>query len=163
MRHPPDPTSLLHAFLTAQYRVRLPDGEQHLVPGRPLASRIAADGTPWALLTAFNPGAEARGAHANRAAQSQLTSALRVAGHACWPGRNSDPQGGHREPSIFVLGIAAADADQLATRFGQCALLAGRVGEPVVLRILRARWPGPVVDTAFVHWVASTVPRPPCP
>lgn len=163
MRHPPATPPLLDAFLTADYRVFLPDGERRLVPGRPFAATIAAAGTPWALLTAFNPGAEVAAGAANDAAQSRLLAALHAAGHACWPGLNSDPEGGHAETSVFALGIEPAQADALADRFGQCALLAGRLGGPVVLRVLTAHWRAGVVDTPFVEWVASdgsATPRP---
>lgn len=155
MRHPPATPPLLDAFLTAHYRVFLPEGERRLAPGRPFSAAVGAPGTPWALLTAFNPGAAAAGPDANDAAQSRLLVALRAAGHACWPGRNSDPEGGHAETSVFALGIDAAQADALADRFGQCALLAGRLGGPVVLRVLCAHWRAGVVDTPFVEWVAS--------
>ena len=163
MHHPPATPPLLDAFLTAHYRVFLPDGEQRLVPGRPFAAAIGPAGTPWALLTAFNPGAAARESRDNDAAQSRLQAALHAAGHACWPGLNSDPGGGHAERSVLALGIAPDAADALADRFGQCALLAGRLGGAVELRVLRARWPSRIVDTPFVQWVASAVPGPASP
>lgn len=155
MQAPTHPPPLLAAFLAAQYRVYLPDGEHLLAPGRPFGAKIGAAGTPWALLTAFNPGALACEARANDAAQSRLLALLRAAGHTCWPGLNSDPRGGHAERSVFALGIGAEEADRLADRFGQCGLLAGRLGEAACLRVLRAHWRLPVVDTPFVVWVAS--------
>jgi hypothetical protein len=155
MRHPPNMPPLVDAFLTAHYRIFLPDGEARLLPGRPFSAKIGAPGTPWALLTAFNPGAAAVAHAANDAAQSRLLAMLHAAGHACWPGLNSDPEGGHAETSVFALGIEPVQADALADRFGQCALLAGRLGGPVVLRVLTAHWRAGIVDTPFVEWVAS--------
>ena len=163
MRHPPATSPLLDAFLTAHYRVFLPDREHRLTPGRVFDAPIAPPGTPWALLTAFNPGAMARDACDNDEAQSRLLASLHAARHGCWPGLNSDPDGGHAERSMLALGIPAHAADALADRFGQCALLAGRLGGPAELRVLPRRWSSRVVDTPFVHWVASGVPGPSSP
>lgn len=158
MHHPPATPPLLDAFLKAHYRVFLPGGEARLVPGRPFAAHIGTPGTPWALLTAFNPGGRDSPHAANDAAHSRLLAALHAAGYACWPGLNTDPDGGHAETSVFALGIEAAQADALADRFGQCALLAGRLGAATQLRVLRAHWHAGVVDTPFVEWVASAAP-----
>lgn len=157
--HPPTGMPpLLAAFLAAQYRVFLPSGEQLLVPGRPFTAPLGPAGTPWALLTAFNPGARSQSAAANDATQARLLAALRAARCACWPGANSDADGGHAERSVLALGLSVDTADALALRFGQCALLAGALGAATRLRILRANWPEAVVDTAFVDWVASPTP-----
>lgn len=157
--HPPTGMPpLLEAFLAAQYRVFLPTGEQVLVPGRPFVAPLGPAGTPWALLTAFNPGARSQPSAANDAAQARLLAALHAARCACWPGINSDADGGHAERSVLAIGLAPAAADALALQFGQCALLAGTLGAAVRLRILRAHWREAIVDTAFVDWVASTAP-----
>lgn len=157
--HPPTGTPpLLAAFLAAQYRVFLPDGEQRLAPGRPFNSVIGRAGMPWALLTAFNPGARSQPDAANDVAQARLLARLGGARHACWPGINSDADGGHVERSVLALGIGAGEADALAREFGQCALLAGTLGAPARLRILPESWPEAVVDTDFVDWVASGAP-----
>jgi hypothetical protein len=158
MRPPTGTPPLLAAFLAAHYRVFLPQGELRLVPGRAFAGPIAAPGTPWALLTAFNPGARTRDESANDAAQARLVARLHAARHACWAGINSDAQGGHAERSVLALGIRVDEADALAREFGQCALLAGVVGGTTRLRILREHWPATVVDSDFVDWVASPAP-----
>lgn len=158
MRPPTGIPPLLAAFLGAHYRVFLPHGELRLAPGRPFSAAIGDAGAPWALLTAFNPGARSQPEAANDAAQARLLARLHGARHPCWPGINSDADGGHVERSVLALGIGAAQADALARAFGQCALLAGTIGAPTRLRILRESWPEAVVDSDFVEWVASPAP-----
>jgi hypothetical protein len=147
-------SSLLHAFLDARYAVFLPEGTIELHIGEVFMPSLAPASACWALLTAHNPRAIPRTGAENAAAQARLLARLHAAGHHCWRGRNSDPHGGHAEDSIFTLGIDLSTADALAREFEQCALLGGRIGEPVRLRCLREFWPGAIVDTPFVDWVA---------
>lgn len=154
---------LLRAFLDARYAVSLPGGPVELRPGEAFTTELAPPGTGWALLTAHNPRGVVHAAADNAAAQSRLLARLHAAGHRCWPGRNDDPHGGHPEDTVFTLGIDLPSADALAREFAQCALLAGRLGEPARLRCLRAIWPGAVVDTPFVDWVGSPVDHPRSP
>jgi hypothetical protein len=154
---------LLPAFLDARYAVFLPEGPIELRPGRIFTTPRAPAGTPWALLTAHNPRGVARPAGHNAAAQARLLARLRDTGLPCWPGRNADVNGNHAEDSVFTLGLATTAADALAHAFGQCALLAGCIGEPARLRCIGDCWPEPVVDTPFVDWVASDVAHPRSP
>lgn len=154
---------LLRAFLDARYAVFLPGGTVELRPGAVFSTPLAPPGTAWALLTAHNPRAVAQSPADNAAAQTRLLARLHAAGHRCWPGRNDDGHGGHAEDTVFTLGIDLPFADALAFEFAQCALLAGRTGEPARLRCLRAWWPGAVVDTPFVDWVACAVAHPRSP
>jgi hypothetical protein len=154
---------LLPAFLDARFVVFLPEGPIELRPGRVFTTPVAPDGTPWALLTAHNPRAIVRPAAHNTAAQARLLAKLRDTGLPCWPGRNADAHGNHAEDTVFTLGLDTRSADALAHAFAQCALLAGCNGAPARLRCLVDFWPGPVVDTPFVDWVASDVAHPRSP
>jgi hypothetical protein len=158
--HTAPDSDLLPAFLDARYAVFLPEGPMELRPGHVFTTPRAAHGTPWALLTAHNPRGVARPAAHNADAQARLLAQLRDTGLPCWPGRNADAHGRHAEDSVFTLGLENTQADALAHAFAQSALLAGRNGEPARLRCLVDFWPGAVVDTAFVDWVASDVAHP---
>jgi hypothetical protein len=156
-------SSLLSAFLHARYTVWLPRGPTSLVIGAPCVAleSVAARTTPFALLTAWNPGGVAMKQATNERAQRRLRDALAALGLVrpglhCFEGRNEDEGGGWREPSVLALDLDHAAADRLAQRFGQAAILAGAVGSPVWLRWFAAL-PSDVggVDTRFVKSVAS--------
>lgn len=85
-----------------------------------------------AFLTACNPRSELRDAIENERAQHELVALLQQRGHVCVAGRGVDPAGRWPdEPSVLALGIAPADAEELALRFGQNALLVtGEDGVP---------------------------------
>jgi hypothetical protein len=90
-----------------------------------------------AWLTAVNPESKPTPAPANAARMRALEEELAAAGYACYAGEASDPQGGHREPSLLVVGIPRADAQSLGLRFGQNAILwieKGAAPELVALR-----------------------------
>ena len=87
----------------------------------------------WAYLTACNPGSVRLTAEEN----DRRTAELREVLNSRWPRRyegfSAASDGAWQEPSFLVLGIDEAEAVGLGRRFGQNAIVAGRVGEPARL------------------------------
>ncbi len=88
----------------------------------------------WAFVTACNPRSQRLPATENAGRMDRLRAAITHRGHPCLPGSGEDPGGQWpAEPSLLVLGIAEADAIQLAAEFDQHAILVGSLGEPARL------------------------------
>jgi hypothetical protein len=150
----------LEAYIAAHYRVDAPHGSFTIRVGDTLAVDVArhACGTPWAILTAWNPGSLPTEAATNARAAAELAVLLDALGVQRWPALNHDGHGDHAEPAQFVAGLGVDAADRLAARFGQFALVAGVIDGPARLRVLAPRTAPPGVDTRFVDWVASGTP-----
>lgn len=116
----PDP-ELRAAFLAASYgtadrRFRLSVARPPGVPSGP-----AGPGECWAILTAWNPGAEQRTLAENEARQAALQEEL--AGERWCAGVNGE--GAWAEPSVIVSGLPLRRALRLGRDFGQLALIWG--------------------------------------
>ncbi|WP_235910280.1 DUF3293 domain-containing protein [Deinococcus kurensis] len=108
------------AFLASAYGRA---GERlHLTPAGPGASPDwAAAGQRWAILTAWNPGAQPTSADLNRARQAQLTAEAQS--WAPLPGWNGE--GAWREDTVILRGVPLPEAVRLGRRFGQAAVVWG--------------------------------------
>ena len=85
----------------------------------------------WAILTAWNPGSGALAETANRERQAALEVALLERGFEPYAGENEADGGAWPvEESCFVAGIGAAEAAELARRFGQNAMICGAGENP---------------------------------
>jgi hypothetical protein len=116
------------AFRRTRYRVFAPDGELVLRVDEPAPAMAAllraCMAREAALLTAFNPQGQRQPAFRNRQAQRALRAALLQQGCLVIEGRNEDPRGlWPAEPSLLVLGMSLARAQELALRHGQAAFL----------------------------------------
>jgi hypothetical protein len=100
-------------------------GERSLALDRILARQRSSR---WAFVTAWNPHSRSLPPWRNAAHQKQLLQALRRAGYHWLPalGEGDDPAW-PPEPSVLVLGMSAGDAMHLARRFGQNAVVVGRL------------------------------------
>jgi hypothetical protein len=100
-------------------------GERSLALDRVLARQRARQ---WAFITAWNPHSQLLAPWRNAARQNQLLQVLRRAGYRWLPalGEGDDPAW-PPEPSVLVLGMSARDAVRLARRFGQNAVVVGRL------------------------------------
>jgi hypothetical protein len=87
----------------------------------------------WAYLTACNPGSGSLAGEENFHRTLELREVLR----ARWPrhyfGVSIGRDGTWREPSFLVLGMTEGDAVEIGRRFGQNAVVVGRVAEPARL------------------------------
>jgi hypothetical protein len=83
----------------------------------------------WAFITAFNPGSQPLAAADNEGRHAELLSTLKASGSRYLTAVGI-PNSGEWQPeaSVIVLDIATADAIELAKRFGQNAIVAGRRG-----------------------------------
>jgi hypothetical protein len=128
-----------HSKLDAAYRatayvVRLPDGGPLTLRVDESSPRLdnlleAHAHSTWAFITACNPQSQCLTDTENAARQADLIQVvlnLRLQWHE---GQGvPDHPGWAPEPSLLVLGIAHHTAHELAVKFGQKALLFGRLG-----------------------------------
>jgi hypothetical protein len=88
----------------------------------------------WAYITAFNPRSVRLSASENDMRQRELEDAVRKLGHVMFPGQGIGDDGTWpAERSVLVLGIERDAAIGLGRRFGQRAIVCGRLGEPATL------------------------------
>jgi hypothetical protein len=130
---------LLRAYERADYVVF---GEPELVihvgePNPDLDALMQADGAAVAAyITAANPFGESQDEWENKLAMIALTQVLGDS-YACYSGEGRDPTGEwSAEPSLLVIGISRADAEELGRRYEQNAIVfieKGGVPELVVL------------------------------
>lgn len=132
-----DVDTLAAAFAAAEYVIRVDPAPIVIRIGEctPALDRLL-DGRHWAVVTAHNPGGMRRSASRNDAAQRLLTRDLReLAPDVLLAACNRDPHGRWPdEPGWLFTPESAAQADALATRFGQRAIVVGQPGHPAELR-----------------------------
>lgn len=133
--------SLARAYQEARYVAALPDGEEVLVVGQvsgALDRLLVAQGIAAAArLTAANPGSERElPAAVNAAANRRLAADLDGLGAARFPCRSAGPAGEWPEEGFLALGLARAEADRLAHRYGQKGYLWIEAGRPIELVML---------------------------
>jgi Protein of unknown function (DUF3293) len=123
--------------LEAAYRAT--DYRVEDIPGGPLVIRIdeRCDQLPaaeWAFVTACNPRSVCLSDEENAGRTAELEAAVREGGRVFYRGHGVGRNGTWPpEPSLLIVGIAEPDAVELAKRFGQHAIVAGRPGEPARL------------------------------
>ena len=147
-------TALAHAYLAADYRWELDGVWREIVIGEPAPELDAhfPDAQESGLVTAWNPHSVIRPERANRAADEALQAELSASGVPYRPGFAAARNRSWREPGWVVAGMAAAQLDALAHRFGQLGTVYWRRGAPVRLRLYHAQprgWPG----SAWVDWI----------
>ncbi|MCG8587934.1 MAG: DUF3293 domain-containing protein [Proteobacteria bacterium] len=88
----------------------------------------------WALLSAHNPGGEAREAAENEESQRTLCAVVDDMGFEAHSATATCPRGGvPAEVCLLILDIWKSQALELGRGFGQEAILYGRVGESAQL------------------------------
>ena len=141
---PPDRATLDAAYRGARYRVDLPAGRVTLRVGHPtpaLDRLLTETGhATYTFLTAHNPHSIQLTPAENAARHAELSEALAATGLPQFPGEgaaNPDdpdwPADWPPETSVLILGLPEPDAVSLARRFGQNALLRGRLAGPAEL------------------------------
>ena len=88
-----------------------------------------------AFITAWNPSSQRLTKTVNEQRQRDLIAEVLRRGYTLLPGRGvgADPNW-IPEPSILIIGISGTEAEELGAHFGQLAIIAKRIGEPVQLR-----------------------------
>jgi hypothetical protein len=136
-------TELGAAYRATTYRVFLPGGGCDLRPG--MASETlrcwleTAGVIRFAILTAHNPGSLPVAAEENALRQAELECALLELGYEPYAGENvADGDTWPDEESCFLPGMSVAEAQVLARRYGQIAIVCGGAdGVPELV------WTGP--------------------
>ena len=134
--------ALIAAFAAAEYLVD--------VGPRPIALRLSRQtpaldrilgGRTWAIVTAHNPDGHPQTHRRNAAAHATLEACLdRIAPAMRLPACNRDPKGRWPdEPGWLFTPEDVTQADRLARRFGQRAIVTGGAGQRAELRIYDAR------------------------
>jgi uncharacterized protein len=149
---------LLAAYRQAEYMVHSPQTVIRIGEPNRALDQLIAPARSAAFLGAANPGSEPRSEEENRVLAAALKQALEAAGRRYFDGEGRDPSGAWpAEPSVLVLGIARAEAAELACRFGQNAFVWCEPGKPPELAVV-AKW-RLVLDThVWLDWLAFDDP-----
>lgn len=143
-------SDLAAAFANAEYVVDIGPATVVVRIGELAPALERATGErPWAIVTAHNPGGVRQPADRNASAHRRLRRHLReLAPGLLLPACNRDPAGRWPdEPGWLFTPESIDQADRLARRFGQCAIVAGRPGQPAGLRMY-GNWPGRLPESA---------------
>jgi Protein of unknown function (DUF3293) len=129
---PPEHPELEAAYLSTDYEVEnFPSGTFTIRIGE---SNAELAGLDWAFVTACNPGSVRLSDEENSRRMAELEGVVRNRGWCYYRGHGVGRDGQWPpEPSFLIVGISEADAVELARRFGQNAIVAGRPGEPAQL------------------------------
>ena len=136
-----DLDALIAAFAAAEYLVEVGPKPIAVELGHPTTAldRIL-DGRAWAIVTAYNPDGRRQSNRRNETAHASLEACLdRIAPTARLPARNRDRAARWPdEPGWLFTPDDVTQADRLARRFGQRAIVAGGAGQRSELRIYDA-------------------------
>lgn len=128
------------AYLATAYTAETPRGPLVLRVGRGNADldRLLDERgvATWVYITAYNPGSVPTPDAENETRQRELRAAVERAGYAYFEGAGVG-EGWPAEPSLLVLGVSEAEAEELGRRFGQVAVVVGERGGAA--RLLWAR------------------------
>lgn len=137
-RSPERIDALVAAFEAAEYRVDTGNDVIVIRVGEnvPALDRLLGN-RPWAVMTACNPDGRLCNAKDNAAAQQALEESLgELAPTRCLKTCNRDPAGHWPdEPAWLFTPGNFGQADLLARRFGQRAIVTGVPGAPAQLRV----------------------------
>jgi hypothetical protein len=128
--------NLIQAYQQTLYRV---DGfKQPIRIGMPCpevdAFCMKAGVTEWAFITAWNPLSASLAHDENERRHNRLLSDVR--GYKVWSGRGEDAEGiWPAEESVFVAGIPRKKAVALGRKYGQRAIVIGKVHKKTTLAI----------------------------
>jgi hypothetical protein len=154
IEHSATTTTLLRAYLDADYRWEFDGNWQHLHIGElePTVEAAFPLATRFGVLSAWNPHSVERTTAENQAADNALQFWLTSGGLTCRPAFASARDRTWREPSWLVAGLPVEAFDDLARRFGQLGALWWQRGERIRLRMYAPR-PEDCGDHASVDWV----------
>lgn len=128
-------SELFEAYRNTTYVAETPAGELRLRPGEPNSELERLDlpgrsSDEWAFITAWNPKSEQLDDAENAERQRGLEKRLRRSAHDVFPGEGRANSGDWPpEASLLAVGIQLERAVELAGKYGQNAILAGRAGE----------------------------------
>jgi hypothetical protein len=127
------PQTLLDAYNSTRYVVHFPEGDQTIRIGNthPEIDKIS---TSWSFITAYNPHSEVLTKHENEKRSDELRRSVEDIGlsYVKGIGIGEDPSW-EPEKSIFIKDISIEDAQMLGKKFGQNAIVYGKISEKAEL------------------------------
>jgi Protein of unknown function (DUF3293) len=127
-----DQVGLEGLYVATAFRVEAPDGHIDIRIGEKdaqidaLLSKLNA--IEWAYITAWNPGSRPVPAEQNTLAHDKLLQIIRGRGFTYYEGDGiPDQEGWAPERSVWIAGIGRDEAVELGRRFGQNAIVVGRL------------------------------------
>jgi hypothetical protein len=124
--------SLRDHYLRTTYRVTEVDPPIDIRIGEPcplldaLLEKHAAHA--WVFITAWNPGSKKLDDSENRRRQQQLEAEVKQSGNIFYRGAGvPDEKDWQPEESLLILGIELGEAHQLGNKYGQAAVVAGKL------------------------------------
>jgi hypothetical protein len=136
---PPVDAALDAKYRATTYRVFVRDGvpiDLHIGEASAALDALLAGhvAKTWAFITAWNPASRRWSAEENDSRQAELRNEVRARGWRSLEGAGVPARSDWQpEASLLVLDISKADAVALGRRFGQNAIVAGRLGEAAEL------------------------------
>jgi hypothetical protein len=135
---------LFEAYVATRYEVHLPlpTGTVALRHGEPcpaLDALLRPDAPGWAFLTAWNPGSRRLARPENERRQALLVQALSGRYRLFHGEGRGDDGAWPPELSVLALGLPLAEALALGRKWGQLAVLAGRLGGPARVVLCQER------------------------
>jgi uncharacterized protein DUF3293 len=132
-------TGVWDAYLRTTFTADTPGGPIEIRPG---SSNAALDAilrthrvSEWAYVTAHNPGSLVTPESTNKLAHEKLCAHVHQQGWVSFEGNGVGPDGGWPpEVSLLILGLSSSEARVLGKKFGQFAVVGGRVGGPARLQ-----------------------------
>ena len=123
------------AYEAARYEVHIDGGERIVLRHGALHAtldellrRRHPTARSWAFITAWNPFSERLSKNENDARQRDLCAQLAARGLPTIEGVGRDETSDWHEESLLVVGIDRVEACAFGSRFGQYAVLVGKVG-----------------------------------
>ena len=133
------PAALLELYRNTCYDIRMSGGKRaRLRIGEPVPSALinwANDTWPLFVVSACNPQSREFPAKENRLRMRMLRNRLASLPARLLPGVGHIPGQDWREPSLLVAGLNVENADSLAFKFNQNAIVIARNNHSVSLRI----------------------------
>jgi Protein of unknown function (DUF3293) len=137
--HPsPNRRALWDAYRRTTYLARTGDGEIRIHPDRHspgVDALLTAHGADqWVYVTAYNPESRRLSEEENVVRQQALVRAVHDRGLTFFEGESVlDAAAWPPEPSLLILGISPEEGRVLGQRFGQLAVVVGRLDQPARL------------------------------
>lgn len=130
---------LWDAYLRTTFTADTPGGPIEIRPG---SSNAALDAvlrahraSEWAYVTAYNPGSLVTPESTNRLAHEKLCAHVHQRGWVSFDGHGVGPDGDWPpEVSLLILRVSSLEARALGKKFGQLAVVVGRIGGPARLQ-----------------------------
>ena len=133
---------LLDAYLRTSFEASTPVGRVTIRIGKRSAEVDALlhknDVSEWAFITAYNPASKELTSEENQKRHTELEADIRESGLFCFQGEGiGDNPEWPPETSLLILGLARDAAIEVGAKYGQNAIVYGRLGQAAELVVLK--------------------------